>query len=417
MLDIQYIRQNIEKVKQAVKNKNRPVDVDRIITLDDKRKELIQKAQTLRERRNELARNANGNGQQTTGQKPSQAHITEGKQIKEQLKTIEGALKQVEEELHDRMMHVVNVPLDDTPIGPDASGNVELRTWGEKPTFDFEPKDHITLMENLGWLDLERGSKVSGFRGYFLKGEGALLQIKLLMWAFNELAKKGYTPMIAPAIVKEFALFGTGHFPWGSEQDVYALNEEDAFLAGTAEVPITSYYAGEVLHEKDLPIRMVGFSPCYRREAGAYGKDTRGIYRVHEFMKVEQVIIGRNDMDEAITLHEELQKNTEDLLQKLGLPYRVLRMCTGDMGEPQIKKYDTEAWIPSKQAYGEVGSNSIMGDFQARRLNLRYKAKDGGVKYCFTFNNTALAAPRILIPLVENGQKEDGGVEYSEFYS
>ena len=221
--------------------------------------------------------------------------------------------------------------------------------------------------------------------------------------------KKGYTPIIAPAVIKSLALFGCGQFPWG-EQDTYKLNDEDAYLAGTAEQPVTSYFSGEILKEKDLPKKFVAFSPCFRKEAGAYGKDTKGLYRLHEFWKVEQVIIAKNNLEEAKKLHEELQLNCEEILQDLKLPYRVLLMCTGDMGEPQMKKYDTETWMPSRNGYGETMSNSIMGDFQTRRLNIKYRKNDGKTEYCFSLNNTALASPRILIAILENYQQKDGSI-------
>ena len=246
-----------------------------------------------------------------------------------------------------------------------------------------------------------------------MKNQAAQLQLALLFYVFQKLVKKGYTPLIAPAIVKGFTLFGTGQFPWG-EQEVYKLNDEDAYLAGTAEVPVTAYFSGEILNEADLPKKFVAFSPCFRREAGAYGKDTKGLYRVHEFWKIEQVIIGKNNIEEAKKLHEELQKNCEEILEDLKLPYRVLLMCTGDMGEPQIKKYDTETWMPSKQAYGETMSNSIMGDFQTRRLKIKYRKKDNTTEDCFSLNNTALASPRILIAILENYQQKDGSIVIPE---
>jgi seryl-tRNA synthetase len=242
-----------------------------------------------------------------------------------------------------------------------------------------------------------------------LKNEAALLQFALLYYVFNKLVKKGYAPIIAPAIVKGFTLFGSGQFPWG-EQDVYKLNDEDVYLAGTAEQPVTAYFSKEILEEKDLPKKFVAFSPCFRREAGAYGKDTKGLYRLHEFWKVEQVIIARNDLKEAKKLHEELQNNCQEILHDLTIPYRVMLMCSGEMGEPQIKKYDTESWMPSRGSYGETMSNSIMGDFQTRRLNIRYKKNDGRVEYCYSLNNTALASPRILIAILENYQQKDGSI-------
>ncbi len=398
MLSLDFIRNNKKKVEEAAKNKGRSVNLDKILELDDKRRELIQKTQTLREERNK-----------TTHEKPDEKTIKRGKVIKEELKKIEDELAKIQSQLDSLLSFVPNVPLPEVPVGHDASGNKELRKWGKLPKFDFTPKSHIELGESLDLIDLERGAKVSGFRGYFLKNEGAVLQFALLFHVFTKLVKKGYTPLIAPAVVKRLTLFGTGQFPW-SEQDVYKLNDEDAYLAGTAEQPVTSYYSGEILNEKDLPKKFVAFSPCFRKEAGAYGKDTKGIYRLHEFWKIEQVIIGKNDVEEAKKLHEELQKNCEEILEELELPYRVLLMCTGDMGEPQIKKYDTETWMPSRKTYGETMSNSIMGDFQTRRLKIKYRKKDGETEFCFSLNNTALASPRILIALLENYQNKDGSI-------
>ncbi|MFN4212988.1 MAG: serine--tRNA ligase, partial [Microgenomates group bacterium] len=258
-------------------------------------------------------------------------------------------------------------------------------------------------------IDLKRGAKISGFRGYFLKNEAASLHFALLWYVFNKLIKKGYTPIIAPAIVKRFALFGSGQFPWG-EADVYKLNDDDAYLAGTAEQPVTAYFSDEILNEKDLPKKFVAFSPCFRKEAGAYGKDTKGLYRLHEFWKVEQVIIAENDLAKARVYHEELQRNCEEVLEELELPYRRVILCTGEMGEPQIFKYDTEVWMPSRGAYGETMSNSIMGDFQTRRLNIKYRKKDGKTEFCYSLNNTAVASPRILIAILENYQQKDGSI-------
>ena len=402
MLSLDYIRINKEKVIEAAKNKNRQVDVDTILKLDDERRELIQKIQILREERNK-----------TSHGKPDEKTIIRGKEIKEDLKKLEDRLSTNRQQLDTLLSFVPNVPLPEVPVGKDETDNVEIKKWGKIPEFDFDVKSHLDLGLSLDLFDLERGAKVSGFRGYFLKNQAAQLQFAILFYVFQKLVKKGYTPIIAPSIVKEFTLFGSGQFPW-SEQDTYKLNDEDAYLAGTAEQPVTAYYSGEILNEKDLPKKFVAFSPCFRKEAGAYGKDTKGLYRVHEFWKVEQVIITKNDVEEAKKLHEELQKNCEEILQDLNLPYRVLLMCTGDMGEPQIKKYDTETWMPSRQAYGETMSNSIMGDFQTRRLKIKYRKKDGSTEYCFSLNNTALASPRILIAILENYQQKDGSIKIPE---
>jgi seryl-tRNA synthetase len=398
MLSIDFIRENKQKVIEAAKNKNREVNVAKILSLDDERRQFIQQSQKLREERNVLAK-----------QEFDESNRSRGKQIKEELKGIEDKLTLIEKELNGLLLTVPNIPLPEVPIGKDAGANVEIRKWGSVPAFDFSPKSHIELGKELDLIDFERGAKVSGFRGYFLKNEGAILQMAVLFYAFQELAKKGYTPLIAPSIVREFSLYGTGHFPW-SREDVYQLNDSDTYLSGTAEVAVTSYFSNEILNEKDLPKKFVAFSPCFRKEAGAYGKDTRGLYRLHEFWKVEQVAAAKNDLKEALVLHEELEKNAEEILQALILPYRVMLMSTGEMGEPQIKKYDIETWMPSRNAYGETMSNSILGDFQARRLGLKYRNPDGKTEYCYTLNNTAIASPRILIPLLENHQQKDGSI-------
>lgn len=399
MLSIDFIRQNPQKVKDAAEHKNRHVDIDRILALDRERVQLNRQIQSLREKRNALSKQAY-----------SEEVQSRGAAIKEQLKDLERKANAIQEEFNRLMSLVPNVPLEEVPIGKDDSDNREIKRVGNPPQFSFTPKSHIELGQALDIFDLERGSKVSGFRGYFLKNEGAQLHLAVMFYVLQKLAAKGYTPIAAPAITKGFAFFGTGQFPWG-EQEVYKLNDDDAYLAGTAEVPVTALHANEVLREEDLPKRYVAFSPCYRREVGSYGKDTRGLYRVHEFMKIEQVVIGRADLDEAREIHEELQTNCEEVLQDLDLPYRVLLMCTGDMGEPQLKKYDTETWMPSRGAYGETMSNSIMGDFQTRRLNIRYKTKNGETKYAFSYNNTALASPRVLIAIIENNQQPDGSVQ------
>ncbi|KKQ24283.1 MAG: Serine-tRNA ligase [Candidatus Roizmanbacteria bacterium GW2011_GWC2_37_13] len=398
MLSLDYIRNNKDKVIEAAKNKGREIDLNKIIALDDQRRKLIQQTQILREERNKAGKS-----------KPSPQVIERGKKIKEELKKLEDQLVICNQQLNNLLSYVPNVPLPEVPIGKDASENKEIKKWGDLPKFDFKPKSHIELGEKLDLIDLERGAKVSGFRGYFLKNQLATLHFALLFYVFNKLVKKGYTPLIAPAVIKGFAHFGCGQFPW-SEQDVYKLNDDDAYLAGTAEQSVTPYYSGEILNEKDLPKKFVAFSPCFRKEAGAYGKDTKGLYRLHEFWKIEQVIIAKNDIEEARKLHEELQKNCEEILEDLKLPYRVLLMCTGDMGEPQIKKYDTETWMPSREAYGETMSNSIMGDFQTRRLKIKYRKKDNSTEYCFSLNNTALASPRILIAILENYQQKDGSI-------
>ncbi len=399
MLSIDYIRENKDKVKLAAKNKGREVDIDKTIELDDQRKALIQKIQKLREERN-----VNPNKEVTKDIKEK------GRKIKEDIKKLESELKTYEEDLKNHLLSIPNVPLDEVPVGKDYSSNVEIKKWGELPKFNFKPKTHIELGKELDLIDFERGSKTSGYRGYFLKNELAIIHLAILFHAFIKLVSRGFTPLIPPSIVKGFALFGTGQFPWG-EKEVYKLNDEDSYLQGTAEVPVTAYYSGETFNEKELPKKFVALAPSFRKEAGAYGKDTKGLYRLHEFWKVEQVILSSNNIDEAKKLHSELEKNAEEILEELDLPYRVLLMCTGEMGEPQILKYDLETWMPSRNEYGETMSNSIMGDFQTRRLNIKYKSQNNKTEFCYSLNNTLIASPRILIALLENNQLEDGSVQ------
>jgi len=398
MLDINFIRENLDLCEEAAKNKNRQVEWHKLLELDDRRRDLIGKVETLRNERNIIS------------QQGADADRERAKHIKEDLKKNEEELRSIEERFNSIMLTVPNIPDKSVPIGKDESGNKEIKKWGKIPKFSFAPKDHIALAKVLDLIDFERGVKVGGFRSYFLKNEAAQLELALLFYTFQKLVGKGYTPLLAPSLVREFTLFGNGQFPWGREE-VYHLEKDDLYLAGTAEVPVTAYLSDEILNEKDLPQKFVAFSTCFRREAGSYGKDTKGAYRLHQFNKIEQVIISTNDMNNSFTLHEELLTNAEEILQDLKLPYRVLLMCTGDMGEPQVKKYDIETWMPGRSGYGETMSNSFMGDFQARRLKIRYKNKEGKTMYCHTLNNTAIASPRILVALFENYQQADGSIK------
>lgn len=407
MLDIQFIRDNKDLVKKACKDKGVVDVVDKLLAVDKKRRILIQKIDKIRAQRNLLSQNIK--------QKPDKKTISQGRQYKKQLAKLESNLRSLKIKFNDLLLRIPNVPNKKVPIGKDESGNKEIKTWGKPPKFNFQPKDHIQLARDLDLIDFDRGNKVAGFRGYFLKNDGALLHLAVLQFALNFLIKKGFTPMIPPIIVKERAMINSAHFPWG-KVDVYKTfddeeEKDERFLAGTAEVPLVSYHQDEILSEKDLPLKYAGFSPCYRREIGSYGKDTKGIYRIHEFMKVEQVILSKNDWQESEKWHEALRNYAEELLQKLKLPYRVLLMCTGDMGEPQVKKYDIETWMPGRKAYGETMSDSIMGEFQSRRANIRYKTKKGEIKYVHMLNNTALASPRILIAILENYQQKNGSVK------
>ena len=397
MLDINFIKENLELCKTAAINKNREVEWDKLLKLDETRRKLTKSVDDLRAKRN------------VTSRKPIEEAREEGKQIKESLKGLEEELRRVEEELQVLLLTVPNVPDKSAPLGKDSSGNVEVRKWGDMPVFDYTIRDHIELARINDLIDFERGTKVGGFRAYFLKNEAVLLEMAILSYTMKKLVEKGYTPLMAPSLVKEFTLVGNGQFPWGKDE-VYHLEKDDMYLAGTAEVPVTAYLSDEVLMEKDLPKKFVAFSPCFRREAGSYGKDTKGIYRLHQFNKIEQVIISTAETSNSLTLLEELLANAEEILKDLKLPYRIVSMCTGDMGEPQVKKYDIETWMPSRNAYGETMSDSFMGDFQARRLKIRYRGKDGKTVFCHTLNNTAIASPRILIPILENYQQKDGSI-------
>ncbi|MBU1327417.1 serine--tRNA ligase [Patescibacteria group bacterium] len=406
MLDIKFIRENLELCKQAAANKNRDVDWDGLLALDEKRRKLISETEMLRKKRNEIS--GQGTGDRVQGAVDVEQQ-KKGKEIKQELKTLDEELRSVEEQFGLLMLTVPNVPDESVPVGKDATGNKEVKTWGKIPQFSFSAKDHIALAKALDLIDFERGAKVGGFRKYFLKNEAVQMELALMFYTLQKLVAKGYTPLIAPALVKGFTLFGSGQFPWGQDE-VYKMEKDDLYLAGTAEVPVTAYFSDEILNEKDLPKKFVAFSPCFRREAGSYGKDVKGVYRVHQFNKIEQVIIAPADTSNSLTLLEELLANAEEILQDLELPYRVLLMCTGEMGEPQVKKYDIEAWMPGRGQYGETMSDSFMGDFQARRLKIRYMAIDGRTVFAHTLNNTALASPRILIAILENYQQKDGSI-------
>lgn len=408
MLDIAFIRDHPQSVRSGAKHKNlNPDIVDQVLEKDEERRKLIVQTQTLKQERNQL------NELLKSGR--DEKLIAQSIKLKEQLADLEPQLRKVEIALGELMLQVPNLPLEEVPVGKDSSGNKKVKEWGTKPEFKFKVRDHVELGKMLDILDLERGAKVAGFRGYFLKNDGVKLVMGLMRFALDKLIAKGYSPMMPPVIDRRAAFVNTGHFPWG-EGEAYKLAEDegdpenDYFLAGTAEVPLVSYLAGEILSEKDLPIKMVGFSPCFRREIGNYGKDTKGAFRVHEFYKVEQVVIGIANLDDSRKLHEEMLSYSEEILQDLGLHYRVLLMCTGDMGEPQAKKYDLDTWMPGRNDYGETGSDSIMTDFQSRRANIRYRTAEG-LKYVYMLNNTAAPSTRLLIAILENFQQEDGSVK------
>ncbi|NCN83072.1 MAG: serine--tRNA ligase [Candidatus Pacebacteria bacterium] len=407
MLSIQYITQNQAELEAACKNKNLdPKIVAEVLSLDIKRRELQGKTDELRKQSNEIAeaiKQAVG-----AGNKPTPEQIETGKKIKEQLKELEPAQKEVETAFAQKMYFIPNVPAADVPIGPDESGNRIIKTVGTPPQFSFTPKHHHELMEQADMLDTKRAVRIGGFRSYFLKNDGLLLEQALLQYALRKLKKVGFDLLSAPVLVNEETMWGTGYLPWGQED--HYLTQDNQFLAGTAEVALTAFHAGELLREKDLPIKMAGISPCFRREVGAHGKDTQGIVRVHQFNKVEQVVYTTADEDETRKWHERMVGLSEELLTDLGLSYQVLLMCTGDMGAGQRKKYDIETWFPAQEKYRETHSASYFNDFQARRLNIKYQAGDGSKKFVYTLNNTMAASPRLLAAIVENFQQKDGSI-------
>ncbi len=404
MLDINFIRENADIVKAGAKKKHIDVDIDALLALDDKRRLLTKEVDDMR-----AEQNAVNEKMPSASADERTKLIDEMKVVKESLQKKEGELKMVTDEWKMLMLHVPNVPDVSVPEGESDADNEEVRVWGEKTTFDFEPKNHVDLMLMHDMADFERGSKVAGFRGYFLKNDGARL-----MWALERFVidrfmnREGFTPFVAPSLVRREPFMGTGYLPQ-SEEDLYKTQDGD-YLAGTAEVPIMGYFMNEVVDRNDLPLKMFAFSPCFRREAGSYGKDTKGVFRIHEFFKFEQVVLCEANHEESVRHHEELTANSEALLQELRLPYHVVVNCGGDIGLGQVKKYDLEAWMPSEQTYRETHSSSYFHDFQSRRLSIRYKDTDGTMRFVHSLNNTALAMPRILCHIVENYQQKDGSI-------
>ncbi|MEK7227553.1 MAG: serine--tRNA ligase [Patescibacteria group bacterium] len=404
MLDIKFIRENKNLVAEAAKKKHINFDVEKLIDIDDRRKKLLGKIEEKRADQNV----ANNQIVKASSEEREEILKHMGK-LKQELEKEELELKEAMKEWQRLMLMVPNVPDASVPEGADEKDNAVLKTWGEKPKFSFEPKDHIELMLKLDMLDLERGTKVHGFRGYFLKNAGALLSWAIWNYAQHFFLRKNFVPFIAPAIVKKNYFYGTGHLPSGAE-DLYKTQDDD-YLSGTAEVPMMAYHAEEILGKKDLPKRYLAFSPCYRREAGSHSKDVKGLIRVHEFFKLEQLILCEADHNQSVKFHEELNRNTEEFIESLGIPYQQLEICTGDLKGAHVKSYDTELWVPKEGKYREIASASYYHDFQTRRFNTRYKDDDGKLTYPHSLNATAIPTPRILVSLVENFQQADGSVK------
>jgi len=394
-------------VKEAARLKYNDIDIDYLLEVDRKVTSLQREVEEARAQQNQISKQIAKVGKD---KELREKLIAEGKQLAEQIKSMEPMLIALLEERQQLLYLVPNIPDPSAPIGKDENDNVPVKYWGKIPTFDFEPRDHYTIMQNLDMVDIERGVKVAGARSYILKNDAARLELALMNFAFDRVARKGYTPLIVPAMAREFCFIGNGQFPKGRDQ-VYAIENDDTFLVGTAEVSITGMFKDEILKVDDLPLRFVAFCPCFRREAGTYGKDTRGVFRIHQFNKVEQYIICRADHEESVLWHEALLANSEELVQALELPYRVVNVCTGDMGDGKVGMYDLECWLPSENRYRETHSCSYFHDWQARRANIRYRDEDGKVRFVHTLNNTAIASPRIMLPLLETHQQADGSVK------
>ncbi|HEY4497341.1 MAG TPA: serine--tRNA ligase [Candidatus Paceibacterota bacterium] len=403
MLDIKFIRENSDLVREAARKKHIALDLERLLALDDKRRALIASV-------DEMRRIHKAQSEQTATLHGSEREvlIRELHGAKDALSHKEFELRTVESEFEEAMLAVPNIPDPSVPEGASDAENQEIKTWGQKSELPFNPKGHIELMEKLNMIDLNRGSKVAGFRGYFLINDGALLSFSIWHYALAFFLKKQFIPMIAPSLVRPENLFGTGYLPQG-EEDLYKTQDNE-YLAGTAEVATMGYYRDEILEQSQLPIKFLSFSPCFRREAGSHGKDVKGLIRVHEFFKLEQVVFCEARHEDSVKFHEWLNRNTEEFIESLAIPYRTVANCGGDLGLGQVKKYDIELWVPIENSYREISSASYFHDFQTRRLNIKYRDEAGKLRFVHSLNSTAIPTPRILVSLVENFQQPDGSI-------
>ena len=404
MLALDFVKANRETVERAIRDKAVELDLDALLALDAEVRTAKTEIDRLRAERNAVS----AKFKDATPEEKADL----GKQAKEagaRASALEGELSEKDAALKALMLKLPGIPYEGAPVGPDESFNTVIRTVGEPRKFDFEPLDHVALIEKNGWGDLSRVTQVSGSRTYCLKGPLALLETKLMGWALERIAKAGFTPITVPAIAREQAFLNQGQFP-GHREETYELPNDDLWLAGTAEVVLTSLHSGEIVEADRLPILYAGFSPCFRREAGSAGKDVRGLLRVHQFVKVEQYVVCEADEAQSAEWHATLLRLAEEMLQAMEIPYQVIETSTGDMGLGKYRMNDIESWVPSLQKYRETHSCSTLHDWQARRANIRYRGADGKVRFAHTLNNTALASPRILVPLLENHQTEDGRV-------
>lgn len=412
MLDIKFIIENTDLVKEGLNKKGytpEDIDIDGLISLHKEVNKLKTSTQSIAEEKNRLS---NSIKSASTEDRPS--IIAKSKELGEELKKEQELLSELQQKFDNIMWRMPNLPSPESPVAPDESGNVVIKKVGAPKEFDFTPKDHVELMEINGWSELERITKVSGARTYAIKNELSRLELAMHMLVLDKLADNGFTTITVPSISKQKPLYGMGYLPFAKDE-IYYMPADDLYLSGTAELVLNSLHADEILSENDLPVLYAGFSPCFRREAGAAGKDTRGLVRVHQFLKTEQFVICKNDITESEKWHKKLLQISEEVLQDLELPYQVLEICTGDMGAPKYRQYDLEAWTPSQNCYRETHSCSNITEWQARRTNLRYRDNaDGKVKFAHTLNNTGIATPRILAPFIENHQQKDGTVRIPE---
>jgi seryl-tRNA synthetase len=408
MLDLRYVRENPEAVAENCRNRGVEADVNLVVGLADRRSELIQELNEVKQQQNQLAKSVGGE----RDPERRQNLIAESRRIKEVIPERDAELQAVEGRLREEMLKIPNMTHPDSPIGKDDTENVELRRVGEIPTFDFEPKDHVELGEALGIIDFEAGTKVAGSKFYFLRGDAVLLELGLVRYALDMLIERGYEPTITPDLARDEALVGTGFIPRGPETQIYSIEDSDLSLVATAEITLAGSLAGEILDEEKLPLRLAGLSHCFRTEAGSHGRASRGLYRVHQFTKVE--MFGFTTPEQSDAMHEEMLGIEEEIFQGLGLPYRVVDICTGDLGGAAYRKYDLEAWMPGRDAYGEITSTSNTTDYQARRLQIRHRKNGGRPQLLHTLNGTAIAVSRALIPILENYQQEDGSIRLPE---
>ena len=408
MLSLQFIRENPDTVRTAIAQKNVALDLDALLALDGEVRGLKTRVDGLRAERNAIS-----DGFKSAAPEERPALGAKAKAIGAEIGEVEGALGELQSALDALLLRVPNIPWEGAPVGPDETANVVVRTEGTIPGFAFEPLDHVALIEKNDWADLARITQVAGSRQYCLKGRLAMLEQALMFWAQQRLAADGFTLMTVPALARPQAFVATGHFP-GHEEEAYHMPADDLYLAGTGEIALTSLHSGEIIDADQLPILYAGYSPCFRREAGSAGRDVRGLLRVHQFYKLEQYVICRDDPVESAKWHQRLLANAEGMLQALEIPYQVIEASTGDMGNGKFRMNDIESWVPSLGKYRETHSCSTLHDWQARRANLRWRDGTRKVRFVHTLNNTALASPRILVPLLENHQQADGRVKLPE---